>query len=105
MDCTKGVCMPTQRFPAGAAPRIVISRCHGDLVIDAWDERSIAVETDEPLDVASQDDEALVVEGAEDDLRLRVPTDTAVVVEDVHGDTMVRGIQSLTLAGAHGDVR
>src|SRR5258705_12278414 len=38
--------MAKQTFPVGAAPRIVLNGCSGDLEIEVWDERSVEIETD-----------------------------------------------------------
>jgi hypothetical protein len=35
--------MAKQTFPAGAAPRIVLNGCSGDLDIEVWDERAIEI--------------------------------------------------------------
>src|SRR5215213_9580229 len=60
--------MATQSFPAGAAPRIVLNGCSGDLEIEIWDERAIEIETDGSVDRLNQSDEALVIENVDDNL-------------------------------------
>src|SRR6266508_3224489 len=96
--------MATQTFPAGAAPRVVVSDCRGDLEIAIWDERTIVVECDGPIDQLVQGDEALTIQGALDDLRLRVPADAEIVAERVRGDVEARGMPSLALSEVAGDV-
>jgi len=96
--------MATQTFPAGAAPRIVLNGCSGDLEIEAWDERAIEVETDGSVSRIGQNDEALVIENVDDDLRLRVPADAEVLIDEVGGDLTARGFRALTLGDAGGDV-
>src|SRR6266511_2148429 len=96
--------MTTQSFPVGDAPRIVVSECRRDLAIEAWDERAIEVESDGRIDRLEPSDEALTIESAHDDLRLRVPADAEIVVDRVHGDVAVRGVRTLTLSDARGDV-
>src|SRR5262249_29320673 len=95
--------MSTQTFPAGASPRIMLTECSGDLEIEAWDERSIEVECDGRIDEIGQGDEGLVIQGAQGDLRLRVPADTEVVGEDLSGDVRVAGIRAVTLEQIGGD--
>lgn len=96
--------MATQSFPVGQAPRIVLSGCSGDLEIEVWDERAVEVETDEAVRRLGQAAEALVIEGAEDDLRLRVPADAEVLIEDLGGDLVARGFRALSASNLGGDV-
>ena len=42
--------MPQQTFPAGDAPRVHLSNCRGNLDIENWDERNIAVATRGPVE-------------------------------------------------------
>jgi DUF4097 and DUF4098 domain-containing protein YvlB len=96
--------MPRQTFPAGAAPRVVLSELHGDLTIDVWDESGIEVDLNGRAEQVGQVEEALVIHGAQDDVTLRVPSDAEIVVEQAHGDVTARGFRSLTLSEVHGDV-
>src|SRR5215217_6873376 len=95
--------MATQSFPAGAAPRIVLNGCSGDLEIEVWDERAIEIETDGSVDRLNQSDEALVIENVDDNLRLRVPADAEVLADDVGGDLKAGGFRALTLGDVGGD--
>src|SRR5215216_203115 len=95
--------MATQTFPAGTAPRIVLNGCSCDLDIEVWDERAIEVETDGSVNRLSQTDEALVIENVDDDLRLRVPADAEVLIDDVGGGLKARGFGALTLGDVGGD--
>src|SRR4051812_43594303 len=96
--------MTTQSFPAGDAPRIVLSVCTGDLEIEVWDENTIKVECDGAIGGLRQDAEALVIQNVHDDLHLRVPAGTEVVGESIHGDVTARGFQALALRDVGGDV-
>jgi hypothetical protein len=96
--------MATQTFPVGEAPRIVLSGCAGDLEIEVWDERAVEVETDGAVRRLGQAAEALVIESAEDDLRLRVPADAEVLIEDLDGDLTASGFRALTGSNLSGDV-
>src|SRR5215212_7637049 len=95
--------MATQTFPAGTAPRIVLNSCSGDLDIEVWDERAIEVETDGSVNRLGQTDEALVIENMDDDLRLRVPADAEVLIDDVGGDLTAGGFRALTIGDVGGD--
>ena len=46
--------MPTQTYPAGGAPRVILSDIQGDLEIEARDERTIEVETEGRVDQVGQ---------------------------------------------------
>src|SRR6476661_7281754 len=96
--------MATQSFPVGAAPRIVLNGCSGDLEIEVWDERAVEVDTDGSVNRLSQTDEALVIEDVEDDLRLRVPADAELVIDEVGGDLTASGFRALTVGDVGGDV-
>jgi hypothetical protein len=96
--------MTTQSFPVGDAPRVVVSECRRDLEVEVWDERAIEVECNGSIDRISPSDEAFTIENAHDNLRLRVPADAEIVVDRAHGDVVVRGVRTLTLNDARGDV-
>src|SRR5689334_11771471 len=96
--------MATQTFPAGTAPRIVLNNCSGDLDIEVWDERAIEAEPDGSVNRLGQGGEALVIEDVDDDLRLRVPADAEVLVDQVSGDLTAGGFRALTLGNVGGDV-
>src|SRR5215207_911764 len=95
--------MATQTFPAGEAPRIVLNNCSCDLEIEVWDERMIEVETDGSVHRLGQTAEALVIENVDEDLRLRVPADAEVLIDDVGGDLEARGFRALTVGDVGGD--
>src|SRR5262249_9477586 len=96
--------MATQTFPAGNAPRIVLSGCSSDLEIEVWDERNIEVEPDGAVRRLSEGDEALMIEDADEDLRLRVPADAELLIEEVGGDLSARGFRALNASDVGGDV-
>lgn len=97
--------MPTHTFPAGAASRVVLAECEGTLTIEAWDERNIAIESEQATSAPAQSDEGLVLRGTTGSLRLRVPGDTMVVVERQRGDIAARDIDGLTIDRADGNLR
>ncbi|MBK9715466.1 MAG: hypothetical protein IPO81_29915 [Kouleothrix sp.] len=96
--------MTTQSFPAGEAPRVVLSEIRGDLTIEAWAKRAIEVECDGRIDRIDQGEEAVVIQRAYDDIVLRVPADAEVVAEQVAGDMSCRGVRALSLSACGGDV-
>ena len=97
--------MTVHTFPAGAAPRVTLARCMGALTVDAWDERTIAVEAEGELAMPAPEGDALAIRDARGPLRLRVPRATAVTVHDHRGAIDAHGIGSFTLNRADGTVR
>jgi hypothetical protein len=99
--------MATQSFSANSKPHITLADCAGDLLIEAWDERSIAVEAEEGTN-ANQEGETLTIRGARGPLHLRVPGETAVTVQgqggavrllNLYGAVLVDGAESLRIEG------
>src|SRR5262245_31634054 len=84
--------MPTQTFPAGESPRVIVTEGRGRLTIEAWDERNFAVESAELASSATLESAALVVRAAQGDLRLRVPAATSIAVENHTGDLRIETI-------------
>jgi hypothetical protein len=95
--------MTQQTFPAGAAPRLVVTNISGDLEVEGWDEQSIEIEADGYARDVGPREEAFVIDGA-DDLSLRVPIGTALIIERCKGDVSVNEIAALTLEYVSGDV-
>src|SRR5689334_19111121 len=97
--------MTTQTFPAGQSPQVVLTECAGKLLVEAWDERSIAVEAGGAVDTLAQEGQTVVVHRARGDVRLRVPGDASISVVDQRGDIAVRAIGDLAIERAEGDLR
>src|SRR4051812_39005963 len=95
--------MPTQTFNIGQEPRVILANCHGDLTIEAWDERTVEMQSDERAPTLRQEGDALVLDHVHGDVRLRVPADTLVSAEHVRGDASIRNIRSVTLNRVDGD--
>ncbi|HNP71492.1 MAG TPA: hypothetical protein PKK15_10295 [Kouleothrix sp.] len=95
--------MPMQSFPVGDAPRILIGDCRGDLRVELWDERAVAIESDSWFGNVSQTDEAVVIERANGDLTLRLPHDADLAAERVAGDLDARGLRALSATYVGGD--
>jgi hypothetical protein len=99
--------MATQSFPASNRPHIALADCAGDLLIEAWDETSIAIEAEEGT-TANQEGETLAIRGARGPLHLRVPGETAVRVQgqrgavhlrNLYGAVVVDGAESFRIEG------
>jgi hypothetical protein len=89
--------MATQTFSASSNPRISLADCQGDVFIEAWDERSIAVEAEEGAVAPSQEGETLAIRGARGPLHLRVPGETAVTVQGQRGGVHLRSLYGAAL--------
>jgi hypothetical protein len=94
--------MAIQTYPIGQVPRVRLGQCHGDLLIETWDERTIEVEIRD-ISAIRQDGDTLVIDYADRDLRLRVPGETFVSADQVHGDAQVGGVRSLEIRDVGGD--
>jgi hypothetical protein len=101
-DLIKERFMSIQTFTASQAPRVRLGQCHRDLVIKTWDERTLEVEGDD-LSTVRQDGDVLAIDLASRDLRLRVPADTTVSADQVHGDAQISGIRAVELREVGGD--
>jgi hypothetical protein len=76
---------------AGKAPRITIDAIDGDLSVVGWEGREILVKTDEDELTLEQNGEDVRL-SCTDDLALRVPRDTSLVIERIGGDAALRGV-------------
>jgi hypothetical protein len=84
--------MQNDTFPAGESPRVLVADGQGRLLIEAWDERSFAVEPADMAGAARLEDGALVVRAARGDVSIRVPAATAIAVENHQGDLRIEAI-------------
>jgi hypothetical protein len=89
--------MATQTYSTGTNPQITLADCEGDVLIEAWDERSIAVEAEEGAVAPSQEGETLAIRGARGHLHLRVPGETAVTVQGQRGGVHLRSLYGAAL--------
>lgn len=96
--------MARREFPAGSAPRIIIGEVGGDLDVRVWDERQIAIETDEGSLGAVREGDALAIEWAESDVRMWLPSGAELSVEKVRGDAAIAGVRALSLGDVRGDL-
>lgn len=96
--------MTQQTFAVGTAPRIVISYLSGDLSVDVWDERSIAVETDGTVNRLYQEGDALIISNCDEDVELKVPSDCAIEAEHIEGSVNISGVRRVELSHVSDDV-
>ncbi|NTU79354.1 MAG: hypothetical protein HGA45_08115 [Chloroflexales bacterium] len=96
--------MTEQRFPAGGEPRVRISRVRGDLTVEVWDEDAILVESDGRVRELFQENDDLVLDGCDDDLELRVPARTALVIAKCDDDVHIEGVRRVEIERVSGDL-
>jgi hypothetical protein len=73
-------------------------------MIETWDERALEVEGDD-LSTVREEGDVLAIDLASRDLRLRVPADTTVSADQVHGDAQISGIRMAELREVGGDCK
>ncbi|HEU5098912.1 MAG TPA: hypothetical protein VFU22_07835 [Roseiflexaceae bacterium] len=96
--------MPTQTYPAGETPRLIITGCEGTLQIETSDQPGFTVEP-ALAQAVSREDRALVVHAARGDMRLRVPAATELAIENHAGDLRIESIDgTVWLRDIAGDV-
>ncbi len=91
-----------QEFSLGKAPNIVITTCHGDLVVKSWEKPEVLVKGQESKTVEMED--GLVID-SNGRLQLFLPEYASLRVESAHGDVVVKNLHGLTsLNDVSGDV-
>lgn len=81
--------MSKERYDTGKKPRINVAECNGDLVIRGWREPEALVRGDD-CDVDQTDDGLKITSNGR--LRLLVPTDTTLSLNQVRGDVVVKDV-------------
>jgi len=88
----------------GKSPRIKIHSVGGDLSIIGWDGEEMLIKADED-EVLIEQTEGEVVLSCDDDLSLRIPKGTELLLESVSGDTSIRGVMGdMELKEVSGDL-
>ena len=93
--------MAQEQYTVTASPQVTITACHGDLVIRSWTDTAVLVkgdtyqveETENGLNISS-----------DSDLKLMVPHDTSLAVEEASGDFVLKNVTGdISLQQIHGD--
>jgi hypothetical protein len=93
--------MSNQRFDLGKAPHISIADSAGDLVVRSWMELDVVVKGD---NFEANETEGGLSLSAQGDLQLMVPEGTHLSVEGAHGDVVIKNISGdVSLHEVHGD--
>ena len=95
--------MTNQTFYTNKAPQITVEACHGDLDIRSWaDTTAVAARGDDYL---VQETEAGLTITSQGDLRLMLPSASALAVNKAQGDLLIKNVSGdVVLHEAHGDV-
>ena len=94
-----------QTFPASREPRVIIENISGDLSVRSWDQPSIGIETDGPISELHQEGDALMISNCQDDLALRVPSNTEIRATNVGGDVAISNVRRAELLNVNGDAQ
>lgn len=90
-----------QRIETGKAPHIRVLDCSGDLIVRSWSETAVLIKGDYVLEEL-ENGWSLSGHG---DLRLAVPSATALAFETIHGDAKIKQVTgNLSLAVVRGDL-
>ena len=81
----------SERIDVGPQPKIKIEIVEGDLRLVGWENEEILVRGDEEAVALQQDGDDVII-SCRDDLTLNVPNTSQVHIQNVIGDTSVRGV-------------
>ncbi len=91
-----------QEFSLGKAPNIVITACHGDLVVKSWEKPEVLVKGQDSKAVETEDGLQINSNGR---LQLFLPEYASLHVENARGDVVVKNLRGITtLHDTGGDV-
>lgn len=96
--------MATRSFSTGIEPRVHLAHLSGDLTVEAWDEARVELRYDAEPREAYQEGDALMINGCDGDLTLRLPSGSTLVAEHVSGDCRIADLRSLELRQIRGDL-
>lgn len=85
--------MSAQIYPAGDTPRLIITGCAGIIQIETADQPGFTVEP-APAQALSREDQALVIDAARGDLRVRVPAAAEIAIENHAGDLRIEALDA-----------
>ena len=94
----------SKTISAGQAPKIFIETIGGDLSLVGWESNDILLKGDEDEIRVTQNGEEVKI-SCEDDLSIRVPKMASVMIQNIEGDTSIRGILgNIELKEVQGDL-
>jgi len=94
----------SRTISAGGAPKILIENVGGDLSLVGWEGQEILIKGNDEEIRVQQDGEKVSL-SCGDDLSLRVPHGSTVLVQAVGGDAAIRGVTgNIELKEANGDL-
>jgi DUF4097 and DUF4098 domain-containing protein YvlB len=100
--------MTTRTYQMTEKPLIRIIGCNDNLEISGWDEKTIEISADSDdqalQDAITRDSETLSIEGFDQHLRLRIPHQAGVEVEEQSGSVNISEVATVGLTEIAGDV-
>jgi vacuolar-type H+-ATPase subunit H len=93
-----------QTFSMEPEPRVSLLRAGGDLEVRGWDRREISLDWDAHEGDVRQEGNTLILLSCAGDIRLRVPYDTEMCIEDLAGDVFAQDVRRAELKNVQGDV-
>jgi hypothetical protein len=92
--------MAKERIEVGKAPQLILGSCEGDLVVHAWGEPALLLKGDCSVE-ESDKGYRIISRGT---LRLTVPAEASLLVEEVAGDLVVKGLKgNVEIGSVRGD--
>lgn len=94
----------SKTISAGRTPKIIVERIDGDLSLVGWDGEDVLIKGDEEITSIKQNGDEIRV-SCDDDLSIRAPKDSIILIQNVGGDASIRGILGgVELKEAGGDL-
>lgn len=94
--------MADATYTLGDAPEIMITRCSGDVQLEAHGERTVIVTVSEQP-TSRQEAGRLSIEDTDDHLRVRAPERATIQIADVDGHLSVNGLSTVRVKYVGGD--
>ena len=95
--------MRRETLPAGQPPRVLVTRCAGDLRVEVWDEAAIGIDTDDQRAEVEREGDTLIL-STRNDLELWLPAGVELRAERVNGDLRIDGVAQAFVETVDGDL-
>jgi DUF4097 and DUF4098 domain-containing protein YvlB len=93
-----------QTFSMELEPQVSLMRVSGDVEVKGWDRREISLDWDEHEGDFQREGNTLILMNGTGDIKLHVPYDTEMRVEDLRGEIVAQSIRRIALQNVRGDV-
>jgi DUF4097 and DUF4098 domain-containing protein YvlB len=93
--------MSQEKFITKSTPHITVTHCHGDLIIRSWQENTVLCKGD---NFEAVQDESGITASSSGDLKMMVPQESSLNLENVNGDLVVKYVSGhITINESHRD--